>query len=514
MFSHAESAELAEPAGHDCLTQNAQNTLNLPDANLLSLCVSLDSADSACVITHRFALHLIQRILSEINSYLCRMIKTTVSNREIWRIAYPIMLGNLAQTIITFTDTAFLGHLGTIELSASMMAGLYYFVFTTLAMGFAIGIQIFIARRYGEGNFSKIGVVFQHGALFVLGLGLLLFSILFFFSHRLLHVIIESENIYGAANEYLRFRQFGIMFVVFNFLFRSFYVGISSTQVITFSTIIMAVVNIFFDWALIFGHVGLPEMGIGGAALASLLAEITAFFFFWIYTYIKIPHEEYGMFRWHKWQPALMGDILKVAFPSMIQRLFSFGAWFIFFVMIEKMGETAIGVSSVVRSTYMILIIPGIAFASTANTLTSRIIGEGKSNEVMSTIWKVVKNSFLCGVVLVAVVAAIPQLVLQIYTDDLALAQAAIPSVYVICVATLLGAFSMTFFEAVSGTGNTTAAMALEFGILIIYIIYVFLMSKTSTIAGVWTAEWVYNILIGLISLVYIWKADWGRKRI
>ena len=52
------------------------------------------------------------------------MIKTTVSNREIWRIAYPIMLGNLAQTIITFTDTAFLGHLGTIELSASMMAGL------------------------------------------------------------------------------------------------------------------------------------------------------------------------------------------------------------------------------------------------------------------------------------------------------------------------------------------------------------------------------------------------------
>ena len=54
------------------------------------------------------------------------MIKTTVSNREIWRIAYPIMLGNLAQTIITFTDTAFLGHLGTIELSASMMAGLYY----------------------------------------------------------------------------------------------------------------------------------------------------------------------------------------------------------------------------------------------------------------------------------------------------------------------------------------------------------------------------------------------------
>ncbi len=442
------------------------------------------------------------------------MIKTSVTNREIWRIAYPIMLGNLAQTIITFTDTAFLGHLGTIELSASMMAGLFYYVFTTLAMGFAIGIQIFIARRFGEGNYKKIGEVFQHGAMFVLVLGLLLFSILFFFSHPLLRVIIESPNIYAAGCEYLKFRQFGIIFVVFNFLFRSFYVGISDTKIITFSTLIMAIVNIFLDWALIFGRAGLPEMGIGGAALASLMAEVSAFFFFWIVTYIKIPHEKFGMFRWHKWQPALMGDILKVAFPCMIQRLFSFGAWFIFFVMIEKMGEMAIGVSSVVRSTYMILIIPGFAFAATANTLTSRIIGEGKSDEVMSTLWKVVKNSLLCSAVLVAVVAVIPHLFLHIYTDDAALAQAAIPSVYVICVATLLSTLSMTFFEAVSGTGNTTAAMALEFGILIIYIIYVFLMSKTSTIAGVWTAEWVYNILIGLISFVYIWKADWRKKKI
>ncbi len=442
------------------------------------------------------------------------MIKTSVSNKEIWRIAYPIMLGNLAQTIITFTDTAFLGHLGTIELSASMMAGLYYYVFTTLAMGFAVGIQIFIARRFGEGDFKKIGVVFQHGALFVLGLGVALFSILFFLSHGLLHIIIESENIYAAAGEYLKFRQFGIMFVVFNFLFRSFYVGISNTRVITYSTLIMAVVNIFFDYSLIFGRFGLPEMGISGAALASLMAEISAFCFFWIYTYLKIPHEEYGMFRWHKWQPVLMGDILKVAFPSMIQRLFSFGAWFIFFVMIEKMGEMAIGVSSVVRSTYMILIIPGFAFAATANTLTSRIIGEGKSEEVMSMLWKVVKNSVLCASILVIVTFILPELVLHIYTDDLDLARAAVPSVYVIALATLTGAVSMVFFEAVSGTGNTTAAMALEFGVLIVYIIYIFIMTKTSTIAGVWTAEWLYNILMGVISFLYIWKANWHRKQI
>lgn len=446
--------------------------------------------------------------------YFCIMLKTSITNREIWRIAYPIMLGMLAQTVITFTDTAFLGHLGTIELSASMMAGLFYYVFTTLAMGFAVGIQIFIARRFGEKNLQQIGVVFEHGALFVLMLGLMLLGLLFFFSDGLMRIIIESENIYAASMKYLNIRRFGIIFVVFNFLFRSFYVGISNTKVITYSTVLMAVVNIFFDWCLIFGNCGLPEMGISGAALASLLAELTAFCFFWIYTFFTIPHEEYGMFRWHKLQPALMGNILKVAFPCMIQRLFSFGAWFAFFVLIEKMGETALGVSSVVRSTYMILIIPCFAFAATANTLTSRIIGEGKSNEVMAMLRKVAKNAVLCSLVLVILTAIIPDLVLRIYTDDLDLVAAAIPSVYVICVATVLGSISIIYFEAISGTGSTSAAMALEFGVLICYLIYVYLATRISTIAIVWTAEWFYNIVIGFISFFYIWKADWRKRAI
>ena len=440
------------------------------------------------------------------------MKQTSITNREIWRIAYPIMLGNLAQTIITFTDTAFLGHLGTIELSASMMAGLFYFVFTTLAMGFAIGIQIFIARRFGEGDFKKIGVIFEHGALFVLGLGIFLFCLLHFFSDGLMRIIIDSEKIYAASMQYLKFRHFGIIFVVFNFLFRSFYVGISNTKVITYSTILMAVVNIFFDWCLIFGHCGLPQMGVGGAALASLLAEIAAFCFFWIYTFVTIPHEEYGMFQRHKLQPELMWNILKVALPCMLQKLFSFGAWFAFFILIEKMGETAIGVSSVVRSTYMILIIPGFAFAATANTLTSRIIGEGKSDEVMAMLWKVVKNGVLCSLVLVVMTAIFPTLVLQIYTDDMTIATAAIPSVYAICVATILLSSGMVYFEAVSGTGNTSAAMALEFGVLIAYVVYVYLTSKTGSIAAVWTAEWFYNAVMGLIAFFYIWKADWRKK--
>ena len=441
--------------------------------------------------------------------------KTHISDKEIWSIALPIMLGNLAQTIINFTDTAFLGHLGVIALGASMLAGLFYFVFTTIAAGFAIGIQIIIARRYGEGNYGRIGIIFEHGSIVVLILGSILFSILYFFSDHLLLWLIDSQNIYEASLEYIKYRQFGIIFVCFNFLYRGLYVGISNTKVITLSTIIMAVVNIVLDYCLIFGNFGFPEMGIGGAALASFCAEVSAFIFFTIYSYITLRNNDYGMFKIHKLESELMGRILKVATPTMTQKLFSFSVWFIFFIMIEKMGETATGISSIVRSIYMILITPCFAFATTTNTLVSRIIGEGHADQVYSTIFKILKNCLLCTIPIVILVTVFPLQITKIYTDDINLAHLVIPSVYVICFGTVFQGIGNSFFEAVSGTGNTSAALYLEMIILVIYVTFIWAMTNlTDKVQWVWTAEILYGVLLGAFCIVYIKFAKWDKKKI
>ena len=441
--------------------------------------------------------------------------KSQISNREIWRIAIPIMLGNLAQTIINFTDTAFLGHLGVIALGASMLAGLFYFVFTTIAAGFAIGIQIIIARRFGEGNNGRIGVIFEHGSLFVLILGTILFSIIYFFSDVLLAWIIDSPNIYETSLDYIKYRQFGIIFVCFNFLYRGLYVGISNTKVITYSTVIMAIVNIILDYCLIFGKFGFPEMGIGGAALASLCAEISAFIFFTLYSYITLKNNDFGMFKIHKLESELMGRILRIATPTMIQKLFSFGVWFVFFIMIEKMGETATGISSIVRSIYMILITPAFAFATTTNTLVSRTIGAGHPEQVFSTITKIMKNCILCTLPIIITLAIIPIQIVSIYTDDLNLAQMVVPSIYIICIGAIFQAFGNGYFEAVSGTGNTSAALYLETSVLIIYLIFVAIMTKTSTeVQWVWTAEILYGSILAFICIIYMKFAKWNEKRI
>ncbi|MBE6302732.1 MAG: MATE family efflux transporter [Bacteroidales bacterium] len=441
--------------------------------------------------------------------------KTQITSKEIWSIALPIMLGYMAQTIINFTDTAFLGHLGVIALGASMLAGLFYFVFTTVATGFAVGIQIMVARRFGEKKYDRIGVIFEHGSLFVFILGSILFSVLYFFSDRLLLWLIDSANIYESSLEYIKYRQFGIIFVCFNFLYRALYVGISNTKVITYSTIIMAVVNIILDYCLIFGNLDFPRMGVGGAALASFCAEAAAFLFFTLYSYFTLRKNEFGVFKFHKLEAVLMGRILKISTPTMIQKLFSFGVWFVFFVLIEKMGETATGISSITRSIYMILVTPCFAFATTTNTLVSRVIGEGNSDKVFSVINKVLKNYLLCTLPIVAFVAIFPLQIVGIYTDDFNFAQLVVPSVFVICSGTVFQGIGNAYFEAVSGTGNTSAALYLESVILVVYVLFVFAMTQfTTRVEFVWSAEILYGVLLGIICFLYMKYAGWNKLKI
>ena len=207
--------------------------------------------------------------------------------------------------------------------------------------------------------------------------------------------------------------------------------------------------------------------------------------------------------------------LLKISTPTMIQRLFSFSVWFVFFVLIEKMGETATGISSITRSIYMILITPCFAFATTTNTLVSRIIGEGNSDRVFSTINKILKNCLLCTIPIVIFVAIFPLQIAGIYTDDLNFAKLVVPSILVICSGTILQGIGNAYFEAVSGTGNTSAALYLETAILVVYVLFIYAMTHLTTrVEYVWTAELLYGALLGIICYLYMKFAKWDKKSI
>lgn len=440
----------------------------------------------------------------------------SVSRKEIWQITYPIIFGNLAQTIIVLVNTIFLGHIGTAELGAAMMAGLYYLVFTTFTQGFAIGVQILVARRLGEGNLRKIGLIFEHGLIFTLLLGLSLFGVLHFCTSSLLGGIIHSDSIFVSAIKFMDFRKWGIIFVSMNYLFRCLYIGLSNTKIITYTTLAMAAVNIFFDYALIFGHFGLPQMGVAGAGLSSVLAEITACIVFFIYTFAKLPYKDYALFSFQTFEWKLLGRILKISLPTMFQRLISFGSWFLFFAMIEHLGEQEVAISGIVRSVFLLCTLTVFAYGSCANTLTSRLIGAGLQDEVPHTLRRILFISMATLIPILIIFSIFPEQIASIYTEDKLLAAHSVPALFVVYISSIMMAVAMIYFEFVSGTGRTTFALLIETGVLVFYMAYIYLVTEILhfSIQFVWTADWVYSFLLMVGSVAFMKWYPWKHKEI
>lgn len=88
--------------------------------------------------------------------------------------------------------------------------------------------------------------------------------------------IVSSDAIYTASLSYVRWRLPGMVFAFMTAMFRAFYVGTTQTRTLTLNSIVMVVSNVFFNWTLIFGHLGLPALGITGAAIGSSLARLVS----------------------------------------------------------------------------------------------------------------------------------------------------------------------------------------------------------------------------------------------
>lgn len=439
-----------------------------------------------------------------------------ISYKNILTIALPIIISGVAQNVINVTDTMFLGKLGEVALGAAGNAGIFYFILVITGMGFTTGAQIIIGRRNGEKNYSQIGKIFDHCIYFIVPLGLLLFFFIKFWSPHLLSAITKSENILAASIDYLNYRAFGILFAFINFTFIAFYVGTTKTRVLIYTTIILMLVNVFLDYALIFGNFGFPKMEIQGAALASALAEVVALIFFISYTYLKIDLKKYALFEFKKFNNAIFKRILKVGSPIMAQNFLSLCSWFIFFIIIEKLGERDLAISHIIRSIYMVLMIPLFGFSSATNTLVSNLIGQGNSNLVLTLIKRVIILSLASTAIMFVITHLFPTQILGFYTSDLGLVSASLSTLTTISFTMFSFAIAFILFNGVSGTGNTKVSLLIEFITISIYLVitYYIALKLNTSLPYVWCVEFIYFGLLGSLSFAYLKWGNWGKVEI
>lgn len=438
------------------------------------------------------------------------------SARHILRLALPISLSMLVPQINFITNNIFLGGLGEQELASAGITGVFYLIFAVIGNGLNNGLQALIARRAGQNRPQEIGRVFYHGVWVALAISIVGIVITYLFAPLVLRATIHSSVIAEEVISFLLIRIWGLPFLYLYVMRNALLVGTNQSKYLVWGTLAEAVTNIVLDYALIYGHFGLPELGFNGAAYASIIAEGTGLVVIYFVIHWKGLHRQFAFFKQKTFDPAIFKLILTQSSPLIAQYAISIMTWEFFYILIEHHGERALAISNTMRNIFGLFGIFSWAFASTANTMVSNLLGQGRKDEVIELIKRIVKISFSISFTIFLMLNIKPEWFLSFYGQEPAFIAEAIPVVRVVSLGLLMMSFGAVWLNAVTGTGNTLVNLGIESITITLYCIYVYVVLEklNMDITYGWASEWVYWTSLFTLSFLYFRFGKWHDKEI
>ncbi len=436
--------------------------------------------------------------------------------KGIIKVTGPLIIAGVAMNLVGVIDIMLVAGLGEAQVGGTGNGQILYALLFVIGMGFTSGMQIIIGRRNGEHNYNSIGSLFYQGFYFVLFFASILFLFIQFYIPTLLKTLFASVNVIEYATIYMKTRGWGIFFTLINLLFIGFYVGITKTKILGYFTPFISILNIGLDLALINGYWIFPEMGVEGAALASVISEGAGTALFIVYTVKYIDLEKFGLDKFipFNWQQTKV--VLEISNPIMVQNALTIGAWFTFFTFVEHLGVRALAISQIIRGIYMFVMVPIFSLADAANTFVSNLMGEKNFQKIIPLVIKTTLLGLVVNFIFFVFVSYYPEFTIGLFTADESLIQDAMNPLIVITISMFL--FTMAFipFRAVSGTGNTRTALLIEsigVGIYLAYTYYVAVIAEME-LYMVWTSEFVYFGFMFMLSVAYLKWGKWREREI
>lgn len=434
--------------------------------------------------------------------------------RQILGLALPISLAMLVPQINFITNNIFLSALGQRELASAGITGVYYLIFAVIGNGLNNGLQSLIARRAGQNLPKEIGKLFFHGvwiALAFAGLGIL---ITYTFAPTILRATIHDKAIAEQVIDFLLIRIWGLPLLYLYVMRNALLVGTNQTRFLVWGTLSEALTNIVLDYGLIYGKLGMPEIGFNGAAYASIIAEGTGLLVIYAVIHAKGIHKSFAFFEDVKFDPSVSKLILVKSSPLILQYSISIMSWEYFYILIEHHGERALAISNTMRNIFGLFGIFSWAFASATNTMVSNIIGQNKEEEVLPLIRRIIKISFSLSLFLFVMLNIWPEAFLSFYGQSKEFISDATPVIRVVSLALLMMSFGTIWLNAVTGTGNTKVNLMIEFITIVVYCIYVYLTLEywNLPITWGWASEWVYWLSMFSMAFLYMRSGRWKNK--
>jgi putative MATE family efflux protein len=406
--------------------------------------------------------------------------------RLILSLSLPGMVAMVTMTLYHLVDTFWVAKLGHEAIAALAVIMPLQVVVIAVAVGSGIGISSLTSRRFGERNIETTnhiaGQVFIIAAVFG-GISILLYTL---FTQPLLNLGGATPDIMDYATQYLVIVAFGSPFIIFQMVTNELLRGSGDALRPMIFSISASVINMALDPCLIFGPGSFPEMGIAGAALATVISQFIGALLAFLYIFV-LRRSAYHIKLWHlKPSLSIMRDIYKVGFPTMIIEFTESATFILLNHVLSDFGSIALAAGGLAMRIIDFAYMP--VFGASEGLLP--IVGFNYGSKLLHRLWRAIRLASLglaliLGVFTIFAVVFSPQLV-SIFTNEAELINQSITAVRIFLSTVFIFGPSYMFITAFMGLGKGKDVFFLSMIRELIFLISLLILPRFLAINGAW----------------------------
>ncbi|MTH77673.1 MATE family efflux transporter [Paracoccus aestuariivivens] len=332
-------------------------------------------------------------------------------------LGLPLVGSHLARMAIGVADTVMIGRYGVEELAALVIATSFFHILFFLGMGFGIGVMGLIAAAIARGDETEV----RRSARMALWLSIahaLLVMPAMWYSEPILLAIGQEPVVAHFAQQYLRIAGFGMLPVLCALTLNSYLAAMERTQVVLWITLIGLPVNIFLNWVLIFGRLGAPELGVEGAAIASLTVQLLQMVALIAYAAWLPAARKYHLFQ-RFWRPdwAELKAVFVLGLPIGLTMLAEGGLFVGSNVMMGWIGTRELAAHGIALQLGAITFMLHLGMSNAATVRVGQAMGRGDRTGMRDAAVTVTMVSFAFALIAVAAFLLFPRTLVGLYLD-------------------------------------------------------------------------------------------------
>lgn len=332
-------------------------------------------------------------------------------------LGLPLIGSHLAQMALHVTDTVLLGRYGVNELAAVVIAGSSFFVVFIFGSGFAQAVMPLVAVAVGSGDEWQVRRDARMGLWLSLGFGLLTYP-LFWFSGSWLLALGQKPEVAQLGQDFLRIGGWGMIPALLVMALKGYLAALKRTQVVLWTTLAAVVVNLAVAYPLIFGAWGAPEMGVRGAAVASLVVQAGTFVVLALYAHWLPDLRQYHLFQ-HFWRAdwQALGQVFRLGWPIGVTGLAESGLFSASALMMGWIGTVELAAHGLAMQVVALTFMVHLGLANATTVRTGHAEGAGDARGLRDGAKVAVGLSAGFGLLMVAAFLILPGPILSLFVD-------------------------------------------------------------------------------------------------